>query len=299
MPAVMRGGTGGGKRGGGGARKSKPAPAPSRSSAYSPAKLRGAKGSGLPPQAAMGAAGVIAVAGVILMLSTGGRGEALAAGIGHGLDNQMAGAGFRVAAVHVQGASAFTEADIRRALGAAPGQPILGLDLEASRIRVEQVGWVEEAKVLRLLPDTLLVAVVERPRLAVWQYGGVAAVVDPEGRVIPEADPGSFPDLPLVVGKGANEAAASILPLVAARPRLMSKTEALVRVDGRRWDLRLKDGSLIQLPATGEEGALMQLDQLDQRARLLELGFARIDLRDPQMIAVRPRATNEAPAAGV
>ena len=297
MPAVMRGGSGGGKRGGGGARKAKPAA--SRPSAYSPSKLRGAKGAGLPPQVAMGAAGVVAAAGVILMLSTGGRGEALAAGIGRGLDNQMGAAGFRVAAVHVQGASPFTDADIRRALGAAPGRPILGLDLEAARVRVEAVGWVEEAKVLRLLPDTLLVAVVERPRLAVWQYGGVASVVDPEGRVIPEADPGSFPDLPLVVGSGANQAAAAILPLVAARPRLMSRIEALVRVDGRRWDLRLKDSSLIQLPASGEEAALMQLDQLDQRARLLELGFARIDLRDPQMIAVRPRTTNEVPAAGV
>ena len=102
-----------------------------------------------------------------------------------------------------------------------------------------------------------------------------------------------------MVGAGANAAAAEILPLVAARPRLMGRLEALVRVDGRRWDLRLKDGSLIQLPATGEDAALIQLDQLDQRARLLELGFERIDLRDPQMVAVRPRATMEPASAGV
>jgi cell division protein FtsQ len=74
--------------------------------------------------------------------------------------------------------------------------------------------------------------------------------------------------------------------------------EALVRVDGRRWDIRLKDGGLIQLPATGEDAALIQLDQLDQRARLLELGFARIDLRDPQMVAVRPRGQGEAAGTG-
>ena len=292
MPALMRGGSGGGNGG-----RSKGAK-PSRPSGDSPAKLRSAKGSGLPPQVAVGAAMTVFAAGIVLMLATGGRGEALAAGIGRGLDNQMGKAGFRVAAVHVQGASPFAETDIRRALDAGPGRPILGVDLEAARARVEAVGWVEEAKVLRLLPDTLVVSVVERPRLAVWQYGGVTSVVDPGGRVIPEADPGRFPDLPLVVGLGANQAAAAILPLVAARPRLMGRTEALVRVDARRWDLRLKDGSLIQLPAAGEEAALMQLDQLDQRARLLELGFARIDLRDPQMIAVRPRANNAGAAAG-
>jgi cell division protein FtsQ len=71
-----------------------------------------------------------------------------------------------------------------------------------------------------------------------------------------------------------------------------------VRVDDRRWDIRLNDGGLIQLPASHEDSALIQLDQLDQKARILELGFARIDLRDPEMVAVRPRETEAAPGAG-
>jgi cell division protein FtsQ len=51
----------------------------------------------------------------------------------------------------------------------------------------------------------------------------------------------------------------------------------------------MKDGSLIQLPAVGEEQALMELEQLDQRSRILDLGFERIDLRNPDVVAVRPR----------
>ena len=68
----------------------------------------------------------------------------------------------------------------------------------------------------------------------------------------------------------------------------MSRIDALVRVDERRWDLRLKDGGIIQLPALKQEAALIQLDALDQRERLLELGFARIDLRTEGQVAVRP-----------
>jgi cell division protein FtsQ len=63
----------------------------------------------------------------------------------------------------------------------------------------------------------------------------------------------------------------------------------------------MKDGGLIQLPAVGEDSALIQLDQLDQKSRLLELGFARIDLRDPELVAVRPRDVappGQAPAGG-
>ena len=75
----------------------------------------------------------------------------------------------------------------------------------------------------------------------------------------------------------------------------MARVEAMIRVDNRRWDLRLKDGSIIQLPATNVDGALIALEQLEVKSRILELGFERVDLRDPNMVAVRPRA---APAAG-
>ena len=74
----------------------------------------------------------------------------------------------------------------------------------------------------------------------------------------------------------------------------MGRVDALVRVDERRWDLRLKDGSLIQLPAVGQEEALIRLDALDQRERLLDLGFARVDLRTPEEVAVRPSEGGEA-----
>lgn len=236
----------------------------------------------------MAAAGVIAVA-LTATLATDHRGERLGAGVAAGFDKFLAGFGFRLKAIHVQGASELATPDILGAAGAFKDQPLLGMDLEAMRQRVQQVGWVKEARIIRLLPDTLVVAVVEHRLLAVWQHGGRSVVVDDHGRIISEADPGRFAMLPLVVGAGANERAPEILPAVSQRPRLKDRLEALVRVDDRRWDLRMKDGSLVQLPAVGEEEALMQLDQLDQRTRILELGFERIDLRNPEMVAVRPR----------
>ena len=56
----------------------------------------------------------------------------------------------------------------------------------------------------------------------------------------------------------------------------------------------------MQLPATGEDSALIRLDRLEQTQRILDLGLARIDLRDPDFLAVRPRgdpATSNASAA--
>jgi len=228
-------------------------------------------------------------AGLLVALGTGGRAEQLSFAAQDTANGVLGGMGYRLKAVHVQGASPMATADILAAAGLYKDQPILGLDLTLLRERVAKVGWVKDVRIVRLLPDTLVIAVAERKTLAVWQHGGRSDVIDVDGQVIPEADPGRFPTLPLIVGAGANENAGTILASVAARPRLMDRLEALVRVDGRRWDLRMKDGSLVQLPAVDEEAALIQLEQLDQRSRILELGFERIDLRDPSVVAVRPR----------
>lgn len=254
-------------------------------------KLHAARGVGLSPVIGLIGTAAIVVVGLTIALATGDRAAKLSAAAGAAVDSRFASLGFKLGAVHLQGASKAAEGEILKAAGLYHDQPILGVDLQAVRDRVEHVGWVKHAKVIRLLPDTVVIAVEERRMLAVWQHAGQTSVIDADGNVVAEADPGRFPTLPLIVGQGADQAAAAILPAIAAHPRLSHRLEALVRVDDRRWDLRLKDGGLIQLPAAEEEAALIRLDQLDEKSRILELGLARIDLRDPEMVAVRPRET--------
>ena len=295
MPATLRGARQSNARP---RAKAPVSPGKTRASAKGPqtaAKLRAARGVGLPPKFAIAVAGLVFGVGIVVTLATGHRAQALADNTRQAVAGQSAGLGFKVREILVQGASPMAERAVLEAAGLRIGQPILDVDLDKVRKSVEGVGWVRDAQVVRLLPDTLVVAVSQRETLAVWQNRGRTWVIDASGRPIPEADAGRFPELPLIVGDGANEGAAQILQAVQSRPRLVERLEAIVRVDGRRWDLRLKDGGLVQLPAVEEESALIQLDQLDRRQRILELGFERIDLREPGIVAVRPRG---APAPG-
>jgi cell division protein FtsQ len=273
------------------------APKPRSKSTVRPvSKFRGG-GAGLPPHVALiCAASALVLAGGVALF-TGGRLKALESAIGHGAANVLAHAGFRLTSLKINGASPIAAADIAQATGLSKDTPTLSIDLAALRDRVRQVGWVQEATVTRLLPATIVVNVKARNPVAVWQSNGIMQVVDSTGKVIPEASPDRFPDLPLLVGVGANSADSSVMGLVRARPRLASRLEALVRVDERRWDLRLKDGSIIQLPAVGEDEALIQLDKLDGAQHLLDLGFERIDLRTPDMVVVRRGAGTAAAAA--
>jgi cell division protein FtsQ len=259
---------------------SKGRPAPSKFHSGAP---------GLPPRLALGIAAGAVVVALGVALFTGNRLEATGQTLRQGMANSLGALGFRLTSLQIKGATPMASADIAAATGLGKGDAILGVDLVALRDKVKAVGWVEEATVVRLLPSTILIDVKSRTPAAVWQTNGVMRVVDSRGEVIPEADPSRFPDLPLLVGAGANDAGETVIDLVRARPRLVERLEALVRVDQRRWDLRLKDGAIIQLPAVDEEAALIQLDKLDQSQRLLELGFERIDLRSPDMVVVRRR----------
>jgi cell division protein FtsQ len=268
-----------------------------------PSKLRATQAVGLRAPVAAAATVLLALMIIAAGLATGGRGERLVAWTEDGavqaaralaaVPGLAAGGveslGLKVREVHLQGASPAAQAEILAAAGVEPGQSITALDLAAVRARVEAVGWVASARVVRLWPGTIVIIVDQRPLIALWQHAGRTAVIASNGAIVESVDPAHFTALPLVVGDGANVAAAAILPQLSRHPRLWTRLSALVRVDGRRWDLRLTEGGVVLLPESGEDAALSRLDALDESSRILALGLARIDLRDPEMVVVRPR----------
>ncbi len=276
MPAAVRGG-------------SSARPAGRDAAAASRARTGAPETGGLQPTTILLAALGVLLAALVLIFLTGERGARLASETGSAVSERLADAGFRLAAVRVKGASPLATADILQAAGLYKDQPLAGMDLDEIRRRIESVGWVRDVRVVRLLPDTLLIQVTERRQVAIWQAAGRRQVIDVRGAPIPEADPARFAHLPLVVGAGANVGAADLLLELSRRPAIRSQVEALIRVDGRRWDLRLRSGGLIQLPAEGEADALRRLEDLDRESGLMRIGFDRLDLRVPAVVAVRPR----------
>src|ERR1700722_20090411 len=128
----------------------------SKGPGYAPAKVGAARKVGLPPRIA-GLVAVVAVGvGLVAAIASGHHIRNLAARVGMGIDRQLAAAGFRVKTLTVQGATPMARADIIKAAGVYRDEPIVGLDLNALRQRVEQVGWVKQARGVRLLPDAIV-----------------------------------------------------------------------------------------------------------------------------------------------
>jgi cell division protein FtsQ len=164
------------------------------------------------------------------------------------------------------------------------------------RSRLLQYGWVKDARVSHRLPDTLVIDIVERTPAALWQNEGRLALIDIQGVVLDRVPVDKMPDLPLLIGPGANGQEELLDRLMTSVPTLQPQLSSATWVGGRRWDLSFQSGETVALPENEDsaKAALMKFARLDKQTGLLGRGVLRYDLRVPgKMIARLPRAPGE------
>jgi cell division protein FtsQ len=235
---------------------------------------------------------------IIAGLFSGGHVQAMWEDVGESFGSLMADAGLTVQSVTLEGRAETARTDIIRMLGIKRGTLMIDVDVDEARARLEALPWVQSAEVRRVWPDRIYVRVVERKPVAIWQNDGELAVIDRVGHTIAGEDVTRFTNLPLVVGKGADAAAAGLLDLLARQPQLRDHVKAAVRVGERRWNLRLDNGVEVRLPEEGAEAALAELVRLAREQDILSRDIKAIDLRFPDRLIVKlPQAQPLTPPA--
>jgi len=195
--------------------------------------------------------------------------------------------GFVVDDVLVVGRNQTSRDDLLKAVRLARGAPILAFDLEQARRRVEELSWVRSASVERMLPDTVLLSVVERTPLALWQTQGRFQLIDRDGEVILKEGVERFADLLVVVGEDAPAHAAELIDTLQTQPQLMNLVESAVRVGERRWNVRLRGGIDVRLPADAAAQAWARLAEYEQSHGVLARDVRVLDLRLPDRLIVK------------
>ncbi len=256
-----------------------------------PARWRGFTRPMFAPGARLGRAGL--AAGVLALLAAGGS-LAFAGVFDRGVERAVralarfsADTGLAVRAIEVKGRERLAPETLRRAIDVAPGAPILFVDIEQVRQRVQSLGWVEEVTVERRLPQTLRLSVRERVPFALWQRDGMNVVIDAQGVTISGADAGQFHHLPRVVGAGAAPAAAALFAALAEEPDLHRRVANAVRVRERRWDVELSNGITVRLPEDEVARAWRRLGEIERAQRLLDRDIVVIDLRFADRLVVQ------------
>lgn len=159
----------------------------------------------------------------------------------------------------------------------------------AIRDRLVQYGWVEDARVSRRLPDQLVIDIVERRPAAVWQNKGQLSLVDADGIVLAPVPLDRMPDLPLLIGPGANGQAVELNKMLETVPTLKPQLASATWIGRRRWDLAFSSGETVALPEGAEAAtkSLQRFAKLDRSSGLLGRGIKRFDLRVPDKMIVR------------
>jgi cell division protein FtsQ len=235
-------------------------------------------------------------AGFALMRSPDGR--TLLAEAGDRALAVSAALGLVVSEINVEGRETTDAATIMAALAADRGTPILAVSPSLAKQQLESLPWVRSAAIERRLPGTLIVRLSERHPLAVWQHDGKLELIDRQGEVIPVKDLGRFAKLPTVVGERAAAHAASLLEMLGREPELAARVSAAVRVDNRRWNVRIDNAIDVLLPQEDLQGAWARLATLERQNNLLKRDVQTVDMRLPDRLVLRTVAPSPPKEAG-
>jgi cell division protein FtsQ len=187
--------------------------------------------------------------------------------------------GFKLNNIVIEGQKNLDVKDVISRFNADNNTPIFLINLAETRKILKQNDWVKEAIVIRKLPNTIHIKIVEREPIALWQQNKELFLVDEEGLAI-KGDIDNFSHLLHFVGDGANVYAASLIRAFLDKPELFSNIRSVVRFGNRRWNFILKNGIVIKMPEQNFETAMDYLNRQHLAGKLLASNIKVLDLRD-------------------
>lgn len=200
---------------------------------------------------------------------------------------------FMVSLMAIDGAGPALADDIRAVFPIDFPISSFDLDIETMRDTIAGLDPVKSA-IVRIRPGGVLqVDVVERQPVVIWRSRKGLALLDETGTFINTLTSRiERPDLPLILGKGANQNVAEALALFQAAKPLGDRMRGIVRIGERRWDVALDRDQAIMLPAQQPVSALQRVIALSEAQDMLSRDVAVVDMR----IGARPtlRMTPEA-----
>jgi cell division protein FtsQ len=188
---------------------------------------------------------------------------------------------FMVKVMAIDGASRLLADDIRSVIPVDLPLSSFDLDLEQMREEVEGLDAVAKADLRIRSGGILQLSVTERDPAIVWRSPEGLSLLDAEGhRTAPIGMRAERPDLPFIVGEGADRAVPEALDLITRAEPIIDDVMGLVRISEMRWDVVLVSGQRIMLPELEPGAALDRVMAMNEAQDLLARDIPRIDIRN-------------------
>lgn len=217
-----------------------------------------------------------------------------------------------VTRVTVSGNDRLSRGEVLALLDDVVGQSMVTADLEAWRARLLHSPWVADAKLRRVLPGTLAVAIAERAPIGVARVGELLYLIDDRGMVIDEYGPNYAEfDLPVIDGltatttdgvvaldEGRAALAVRLIAEISEQPSLASRISEVDVSDARDVAVILTgDTALVRVGHDRFAERLQSYVELASalRERVPQIDY--VDLRFNERVYVKPASGARPPAA--
>jgi len=200
-----------------------------------------------------------------------------------------ADAGYEVERVEVRGVERMNELKVYERVLGQQDRAMPLIDLHALRASLMELSWVEDARVSRQLPDTIVVDIVERKPHAALRRADRLVLIDHAGHELEPVSEADARGMLLISGPGAQAQVEALGELLDAAPALRPQVAQAEWVGNRRWNITYKTGQVLALPQ-GEQrsaAALIDFARADGLYRLIGGKVAAFDMRNAPRIYMR------------
>jgi cell division protein FtsQ len=131
--------------------------------------------------------------------------------------------------IQAAGLTEVTRSQLLPVFGEDVGRNVFYVPLNMRRKQLEQIPWIQQATVMRLLPDQIRVTVVERKPVAFTRHGQQIGLVDPDGVLLdmaPATMAAHHYSFPVVTGIDLGDPAGSRRDRMAMYLRMMAELDA-------------------------------------------------------------------------
>ncbi|MEO6041751.1 MAG: cell division protein FtsQ/DivIB [Croceibacterium sp.] len=209
--------------------------------------------------------------------------------IGQQWDAAASAAGFEVRKVEVRGVHWMNELKVYERVLGERDRAMPQVDLHGLRASVMELPWVEDARVSRELPDTIVVDIVERVPHAVLRKPDRLVLIDGTGHELEPVSAAQAKGRLVIAGPGAQSQVEALTQLLDAAPALRPQIAGAEWVGNRRWNLTFGTGQVLALPegTKTSAAALITFAQADGVNRLIGGKAVAFDLRVPGRMYLR------------
>ena len=234
----------------------------------------------------------VVLAIIVIVARVSGTAEIASQRFAHAAAN----AGYKVRNIDVRGTERLNEMRVyERAMGREDlSMPLV--DLAELRAELLTLSWVQDARVSRQLPDTLVIDIVERQPHAVLRRADRLMLIDSTGAELEPISAEAANGMLMISGEGAQGKVEDLAALLDTAPALQPQVKAAEWIGNRRWDLTFVTDQRLA-PPEGEDraaAALISFARADGVHRLIGGDVVRFDMRNaPRMYMRKPGRADE------